>query len=99
MFPEPSPRVAALRTQLAAFMDEHVYPHEATFHDQLAAVLDRVRDQLAHEQPHVREDVLIDLPVELRERTASEERRLCRSWELDAQFSGHVDYVPDLGDF
>jgi acyl-CoA dehydrogenase len=37
MFPAPSPHAAALREQLAAFMAEHVYPNEQTYHEQLAA--------------------------------------------------------------
>src|SRR5262245_8896634 len=37
MFPEPSPQVAALRERLAAFMDEHVYPNERTYHEQVEA--------------------------------------------------------------
>src|SRR4051812_15794194 len=37
MFPEPSSRVVALRERLAAFMDEHVYPNERAYHEQLAA--------------------------------------------------------------
>src|SRR5687767_9681380 len=37
MFPEPSARVAALRERLAAFMDEHIYPNERTYHEQLGA--------------------------------------------------------------
>jgi acyl-CoA dehydrogenase len=37
MFPEPSPRVVALRERLAAFVDEQVYPSEKMYHDQLAA--------------------------------------------------------------
>jgi acyl-CoA dehydrogenase len=35
MFPEPSPRVLELRERLAAFMDEHVYPNETSYHEQL----------------------------------------------------------------
>ena len=31
-----SPKVQKLQTELSAFMDEHVYPHEATYHHQLA---------------------------------------------------------------
>jgi acyl-CoA dehydrogenase len=37
MFPEPSPKVVALRERLAAFMDEHIYPNETTYHEQVAA--------------------------------------------------------------
>ena len=37
MFPEPSARAEELCARLAAFMDEHVYPNENTFHKQLAA--------------------------------------------------------------
>jgi acyl-CoA dehydrogenase len=37
MFPEPSSKVAALRERLAAFLDEHIYPNEKTYHEQLAA--------------------------------------------------------------
>jgi acyl-CoA dehydrogenase len=36
MFPEPSAHVRALRERLTAFMDEHIYPTEKTYHDQLA---------------------------------------------------------------
>jgi len=32
-----SPRCNELRTRLLAFMDEHIYPNEATFHDEIAA--------------------------------------------------------------
>jgi acyl-CoA dehydrogenase len=38
---EFSEKVQTLRTRLQAFMDEHVYPHEQTYHDQLAAATDR----------------------------------------------------------
>src|SRR6185369_2610754 len=34
MLVEVSARAAALRQQLAAFMDEHIYPNEAAFHRQ-----------------------------------------------------------------
>jgi acyl-CoA dehydrogenase len=37
MFPEPSARVAALRERLAAFMDEHIYPNERPYHEQIGA--------------------------------------------------------------
>lgn len=37
MFAEPSPHAAALRQRLAAFMDEHVYPNETTYHEQVEA--------------------------------------------------------------
>ena len=37
MFPEPSAHVRALCERLAAFMDEHIYPNEKTYHEQLAA--------------------------------------------------------------
>lgn len=37
MFPEPSAHVRALRERLVAFVDEHIYPNEKTFHDQLGA--------------------------------------------------------------
>jgi acyl-CoA dehydrogenase len=37
MFPEPSARARELRERLAAFMDEHVYPHEQTYLEQLGA--------------------------------------------------------------
>ena len=33
---EFSPRVQALREQLLAFMDEHIYPREALFDEQVA---------------------------------------------------------------
>ena len=35
MFPEPSPRVLALRERLAVFMDEYVYPNEKSYHEEL----------------------------------------------------------------
>src|SRR4051812_27261089 len=35
MFPEPSARVAGLRERLAAFMDEHIFPNEHTYHEQI----------------------------------------------------------------
>jgi acyl-CoA dehydrogenase len=35
MFPEASPRVAELRQRLLAFMDEHIYPNEGRYCDQL----------------------------------------------------------------
>jgi acyl-CoA dehydrogenase len=34
---EPSPRVVELRKRLTAFMDQHVYPNEATWADQVGA--------------------------------------------------------------
>ena len=34
---EPTPRVQELRKQLLAFMDEHVYPNEATWAAQVGA--------------------------------------------------------------
>jgi acyl-CoA dehydrogenase len=34
---EPSPRVVELRKRLTAFMEQHVYPNEATWADQVAA--------------------------------------------------------------
>jgi acyl-CoA dehydrogenase len=37
MFPVPAPHVVALRARLAAFMGEHVYPHETTYHEQVEA--------------------------------------------------------------
>jgi acyl-CoA dehydrogenase len=37
MFPEPSSRVVALRERLAAFMGEHIYPNETTYHEQVEA--------------------------------------------------------------
>jgi acyl-CoA dehydrogenase len=37
MFPELSPRARALRGRLAAFMDEHVYPNEPTYLEQIAS--------------------------------------------------------------
>jgi acyl-CoA dehydrogenase len=37
MPPDPSPEVAALRRRLAAFMDEHIYPNEKTYHEQIEA--------------------------------------------------------------
>ena len=36
-----SDRVQDLRARVQAFMDEHVYPHEATYHAQQAAMADR----------------------------------------------------------
>jgi acyl-CoA dehydrogenase len=36
MFPEPSPIALVLRERLAAFMDEHIYPNEKTYHEQIA---------------------------------------------------------------
>jgi acyl-CoA dehydrogenase len=35
MFPEPSTRARELRERLAAFMDEHIYPNEKTYHEQI----------------------------------------------------------------
>jgi len=35
MFPEPSARAKELRDRLAAFMDEHIYPNETTYHEQI----------------------------------------------------------------
>ena len=35
---EPSPRSRALRQQLLAFLDAHIYPNEARFHEQVNAV-------------------------------------------------------------
>jgi acyl-CoA dehydrogenase len=35
MFPEPSSKVMMLRGQLAAFMDEHIYPNEQTYQEQI----------------------------------------------------------------
>jgi acyl-CoA dehydrogenase len=35
MFPEPSPRAKELHGRLAAFMDEHIYPNEKTYHEQI----------------------------------------------------------------
>src|SRR5262245_65081257 len=35
MFPEPSASVAALHGRLAAFMDEHIYPNERTYQEQI----------------------------------------------------------------
>jgi acyl-CoA dehydrogenase len=37
MFPEPSARARELRDRLAAFMDEHIYPNEKTYQEQLGA--------------------------------------------------------------
>ena len=37
MFPEPSARAKELRERLAAFMDEHVYPNEKTYQEQIGA--------------------------------------------------------------
>ena len=35
MFPEPSTRARELRERLAAFMDEHIYPNEKTYLEQI----------------------------------------------------------------
>src|SRR5205809_856306 len=35
MFPEPSSKVMVLRERLAAFMDEHIYPNEKTYREQV----------------------------------------------------------------
>lgn len=35
MFPEPSAEVLDLRERLAAFMDEHIYPNEQTYQEQI----------------------------------------------------------------
>src|SRR5437764_8442153 len=35
MFPEPSSKVMVLRERLAAFMDEHIYPSEKTYREQV----------------------------------------------------------------
>src|SRR5262249_31047222 len=35
MFPEPSARARELRERLAAFMDEHIYPNEKTYQEQI----------------------------------------------------------------
>lgn len=35
MFPELSARAKDLRERLAALMDEHIYPHETTYHEQI----------------------------------------------------------------
>ena len=35
MIPEVSPRAAELATQIQAFMDEHVYPNEKLYEQQL----------------------------------------------------------------
>jgi acyl-CoA dehydrogenase len=35
MFPEPSSRALALRERLAAFMDEHIYPNERTYQEDI----------------------------------------------------------------
>lgn len=32
---EPTPRAQALQSQLAAFMDAHIYPAEPRFHDEV----------------------------------------------------------------
>src|SRR5262245_21124779 len=37
MFPEASSRAAELRQRLLAFMDEHIYPNERTYFEQLNA--------------------------------------------------------------
>jgi acyl-CoA dehydrogenase len=37
MLIEPSARASELAKRLVAFMDEHVYPNEATYHEQIAA--------------------------------------------------------------
>jgi acyl-CoA dehydrogenase len=37
MFPEPSARARELRERLAAFMDEHIYPNEKTYQEQIGA--------------------------------------------------------------
>ena len=37
MFPEPSSKVVVLRERLAAFMDEHIFPNETTYLEQIAA--------------------------------------------------------------
>jgi acyl-CoA dehydrogenase len=37
MFPEPSTRAMVLRERLAAFMDEHIYPAEKTYQEQIGA--------------------------------------------------------------
>ncbi|HET6574274.1 MAG TPA: acyl-CoA dehydrogenase family protein [Fimbriiglobus sp.] len=37
MFPEPSAEARILRDRLAAFMDEHIYPNETTYQEQVAA--------------------------------------------------------------
>ena len=37
MFPEPSARAKELRERLAAFMDEHIYPNEKTYQEQIEA--------------------------------------------------------------
>ena len=36
-----TPKVSALRERLIAFMDEHVYPNEQTYHEYLAQAEDR----------------------------------------------------------
>ena len=38
MFPEPSERASELRTRLAAFMAEQIYPNEGRYHEELEAV-------------------------------------------------------------
>ena len=35
MFPEPSAKVVVLRERLAAFMDDHIYPNEKAFQEQI----------------------------------------------------------------
>src|SRR5262245_27860417 len=35
MFPEPSPRASELRQRLVAFMEEHIYPNERRYDEQL----------------------------------------------------------------
>ena len=37
MFPEPSANARVLRERLVAFMDEHVYPNEQTYQEQVDA--------------------------------------------------------------
>src|SRR5947208_531518 len=37
MFPDPSPRVEELHQRLTAFMDEHIYPNEQPYYEQLQA--------------------------------------------------------------
>ncbi len=53
-----SARCQELRDQLLAFMDEHVYPAEAVYRDQMAASGD----------PHHHPQVIEDLKVEARKR-------------------------------
>ena len=36
MIIEPTPRVAELKQKLTAFMEEHIYPNEKTFEEQIA---------------------------------------------------------------